>query len=175
MRRIKVVREIHEPTQDPSYKVRKYVSCITRGDARVEYQLNEWATAPDWLANAGYGICVFDWMTHALSTWRPTCLLGYQYGKISEISSPYRFFLADCEDEVPQPQYRNPDFLAWGDFHTNTTSSLTFPAGTMFFERVKIAVEINDRMARGLLDWERENIPHLDDLVLKIRREWICA
>lgn len=60
------------------YKVvnRDLTSAIVSGDMMVQYAINEWVRAPEWLEALGFGPVVFDEITPALDYMRAQNLSG---------------------------------------------------------------------------------------------------
>lgn len=100
-------------------------SYFMRGSAGVKYAIGYWSYPPEYLEEAGYGLCVFGTAQDVLNF-------------IHSISNDIAFvYLAECEDQLPERPWLDPIVVERGiipDF----PGGANWPSGTLFFRKVKL-------------------------------------
>ena len=111
--------------------------------ARVKYQPNEWAQAPDWLSEKGYHLLAFKSLDMARK------LHGY-------MDINYEIWEAVGESEIlALPPVRDPIDLGHGSLWHRDDAPL-WPEGTCMFRRVKLVKRIQrQREQEGVQEWRR--------------------
>ena len=99
----------------------KLVSSAATGVARVEYPVGEWVTAPKWLADKGYHLCVFVDINSALSF-----AGGYDW-----------VYECDVRGAVPVLDKADLNYLEAGILQFYSFSDI-WPNGTRMFREVRI-------------------------------------
>ena len=108
--------------------VGKLISARTKGEAQVEYRINEWSEAPVWLANEKLFLCVFkdkEYATMIRNKYEKDCLL----------------FKCDGE-EVHEPEGQFCSTLGLTNKTIKVLEKEKFPKRTLFAKRVKLLQEV---------------------------------
>lgn len=109
---------------------------IFNSKAEVQYQIGEWAEAPDWLAKKGYGLFVFDSLKNAMD------FLG-------KLGDPSRSKMWRCEIEGRYEKL--PPNLTLDGINRGVlvpAEFKDFPKGTVMAKRVKLIRQIKTKKER---------------------------
>ena len=102
-------------------------SWVADGQAEVTYKIGEWVTAPEWLADYGYHLMVFDDLEDARQL----------------EDSLHNIFVCEVEDEVPLPEVDfMVDGLSYGEMYPHPSPG--WPHGSRMFKRVKLVREVSE-------------------------------
>lgn len=123
-----------------SYDGTGYVSLTVTGSAAVAYEPGVPTLPPFWLANLGYGLCVFDNLRYAMQFDHP----GYNGITAWE---------CECADEIrPLPPvldglylHNGPEWYANGVHHS---LSRRWPPGTRMFRTVTLLRRLDEEIAK---------------------------
>lgn len=135
-----------------------YTSLIVKGDAMVEYKINEWSEPPEWLAEEGYGLIVFETLTEALYWEWPETLFDHN---VDYLYNSYKtcFFTVDLDGPpMPTPVMIQPESI--GNRKWNS-SWARWPVGSRFYKRVRILQRIRNSDVREILQQELKDNPDL--------------
>ena len=103
----------------------EFASAGAFGEAEVVYKIGEWTVAPQWLADKGYHLLVFDSLENAMASFADN--------------------IFECEVEgriIFLPERLNLLNLSHGD--TSRTTEDTWPKGTRMYKRVKILKRVKE-------------------------------
>jgi len=107
-----------------------YSSIDAYGESRVDYTINEWASAPEWLLKSDHHLMCFNVLYEA---------------KLFALNNGGYLFKCEIEERVQLPEFCNYDRLAEGTISQEPFGY--YPEGTIAVKRLKlIGKEINYRI-----------------------------
>ena len=110
-------------------RLSQLVSVSAYGKAEVEYHIDEWVSAPSWLARKGYYLLAFNAKAQAYrfcSTWADSA----------------EVYVAEAEGEIlPLPIQLYPSTVASGSANKKYNWG-EWPTGTRMFERIKLLTRV---------------------------------
>lgn len=107
------------------YKTNILTSYAAEGQSEVKYEPGEFAKAPEWLAEKGYHLLVFDHLDAAL-----------------DFSPKAEVWRAEAEEEMELPKRLTFASLFGGFIKTYEDN---WPKGTHMYKRVKLLEKVHDR------------------------------